>query len=308
VYDEVARRQIDRMVTDHAVDYIAKNGRGERPFFLYVPFAFAHHPALAHPDFKGKSPAGEFGDSLLEHDHNVGRILDALTAAGIADNTVVIWASDNGPSPLPTVTPSWTIGDTGPWRGEIGTVLEGNIRTPCIIRWPGKIPGGRVSNQMVAIVDFFPTLARIAEGKVPTDRPIDGIDQLDFFSGRQEKSNREHVLLFLGQKLMAVKWRNYKIHIDGLDRVDGVIEDWSFPRAFNLASDPKERWNIIWQNSWLGEEIGPFVAAYEASVKKYPNLAGGQPNNQPPRYGAESAGAETGAEGVQRKLESIKQH
>src|SRR5262245_58961132 len=114
------------------------------------------------------------------------------------DNTLVVWASDNGPSPLPTVTPSWTIGDSGPWRGEIGTVLEGNIRTPCIIRWPGRIPGRRVSNQIVAMVDFIPTLARIAGGKVPADRPIDGVDQLDFFTGRQDKSNREHVLLFLG--------------------------------------------------------------------------------------------------------------
>jgi arylsulfatase A-like enzyme len=105
---------------------------------------------LAHPDFKGRSPAGEFGDSLLEHDYNVGRILDALTAAGVADNIVVVWASDNAPG---------MIGDSGPWRGEIGTVLEGNIRTPCIVRWPGKIPGGQVSNQIVAIVDFFPTLA-----------------------------------------------------------------------------------------------------------------------------------------------------
>ena len=130
VYDEGTRRQIDRLVTDRAVDYIATNGKGDRPFFLYVPFAFAHHPVIAHPDFKGRSPAGDVGDSLLEHDHNVGRILDALTAAGIADNTMVVWASDNGPSPLSTVTPWWTIGDAGPWRGEIGTVLEGNIRAP----------------------------------------------------------------------------------------------------------------------------------------------------------------------------------
>jgi arylsulfatase A-like enzyme len=306
VYDEDMRRQIDHMVTDRAVDFLARNAKGDRPFFLYVPFAFAHHPALAHPDFKGKSP-GEFGDSLIEHDHNVGRILDALAAAGVADNTIVVWASDNGPSPLSTVTPVWTIGDSGPWRGEIGTVLEGNIRTPCIIRWPGQIPGGRVSNQIVSMVDFFPTLARIAGGKVPADRPIDGMDQLDFFTGRQEKSNREHVLLFLGQKLMAVKWRNYKLHLDGLDRVDGAFEDWSFPRAFNLAADPKERFNIIWQNTWLGDEIAPFAAAYEASVRKYPNLAGGQPDDQLPRYGAENAAAETGAEGVQRKLESVKQ-
>jgi arylsulfatase A-like enzyme len=307
LYDEDTRRQIDRMLTDHAVDYIAKNGKSDPPFFLYVPFAFAHHPVLAHPDFKSKSPAGEFGDSLLEHDYSVGRILDALTAAGIVDNTLVVWASDNGPSPLPTVTPWWTIGDSGPWRGEIGTVLEGNIRTSCIIRWPGKIPAGRVSNQIVSIVDFFPTLARIAGGKVSTDRPIDGVDQLDFFAARQEKSNREHVLLFLGQKLMAIKWRNYKIQLDGLDRVDGVIEDWSFPRAFNLASDPKERWNIIWQNSWIGEEIGPLIAAYAVSAKKYPNLAAGQPNDQSPHYGKEDAATETGVEGVQHKLESVKQ-
>jgi len=205
------------------------------------------------------------------------------------------------------VTPWWTIGDPGPWRGEIGTVLEGNVRTACIIRWPGKIPAGRVSNQIVAMVDFFPTLARVADGKVPSDRPIDGVDQLDFFMGQQEKSNREHVLLFLGKKLMAIKWRNYKIHLDGLDRVDGVVEDWSFPRAFNLAADPRERWNVMWQNTWLGEEMGPLIASYEASVKKYPNLAAGQPNNQPPRYGPENATPETGVEGVQNKLESIQQ-
>jgi len=112
---------------------------------------------------------------------------------------------------------------------------------------------------------------------------------------------------FFSAKLMAMKWRNYKIHLDGLDRVDGVIEDWSFPRAFNLAADPKERWNIIWQNTWLGEAVAPFVIAYQASVKKYPNLAGGQPNSQLPHYGAENSAAETGAEGVQRKLESIKE-
>jgi arylsulfatase A-like enzyme len=308
IYDKDMRRQIDRLLTDHEVDYIAKNGKIGRPFFLYLPFAFAHHPALAHPNFNGKSTAGEYGDSVIEHDYNVGRILDALTAAGIGDDTVVVWASDNGPSPLPTVTPWWTISDAGPWRGEIGTVLEGNIRTPCIIRWPGQIPSGRVSNQIVSLIDFFPTFARVAGGKVPTDRPIDGVDQLDFFSGRQEKSNREHVLLFLGQKIMAIKWRNYKVHLDGLDRVDGALEDWSFPRAFNLAADPKERWNIIWQNSWIGEEIGPFIAAYQASVRTYPNLTGGQPNNQPPHYGEENPSAETGAEGAHHKLESIRQH
>jgi len=308
VYDEATRRLVDRMITDRAVNYIGANANQDRPFFLYVPFAFAHHPALAHPDFAGKSPAGEFGDSVLEHDHNVGRLLDALQAAGIADDTLVVWASDNGPSPPPTVTPWWTNGDTGPWRGEIGTVLEGNIRTSCTIRWPGHIPAGRTSNEIVSLVDFFPTLARITGGKIPNDRPIDGVDQFDFFAGQKERSNREHVLLFLGQRLMAVKWRHYKVHFAGLERVDGAFEDWSFPRAFNLAADPKERSNIIWQNTWIGERVGPFVAAYQASVKEYPNLAAGQPNDQIPHYGKQTPGTETGAEGVQDKLDSVKQN
>lgn len=308
LYDEDTRRQIDRMLTDRAVDFITKKGKGDRPFFLYVPFAFAHHPALANPAFNNKSPGGEFGNSLLEHDFNVGRILDALDSAGLADNTIVIWASDNGPSPPPTITPYWTNGDSGPWRGEIGTALEGNIRTPCIIRWPGHIPSGRVSNQIVAMIDFFPTLARVAGGKIPDDRPMDGVDQIDFFMGKQEKSNRDYVLLFVGQKLMAVKWRNYKIHLEGLESVDGAFEDWSFPRAFNLSSDPKERYNIIWQNTWIGEEIGPIVAAYQVSVKKYPNLIGGQPNDKLPHYGKSDSTAETGAEGLNQKLESLKEH
>jgi arylsulfatase len=308
LYDLDARRVVDRMLTDRAVDDINKMAVGDRPFFLYVAFAFGHHPPLAHPDFRGRSPAGEFGDSVLEHDHNVGRILDALTAAGIAGNTVVIWLSDNGASPLPTVTPSWTVADSGPWRGEIGTVLEGGIRAPGMIRWPGRIPAGRVSNQIVSLVDFFPTLARIGGGTVPTDRPIDGVDQVDFFTGLQAKSNREHVLLFI-DRLMAVKWRNYKVHIAGLDRADGDLETWDFPRAFNLAADPKERWNILWQNTWLVHALGPYLAAYEASVGKFPNLPAGLPDDQPPpRHGEAGSSAETGTEAARHKLESINQH
>src|SRR6185312_8723670 len=187
--------------------------------------------------------------------------------------------------------------------GRLATPVRGAARSapywkeisalPASSAGPG-IPCGQVSNEIVAILDFFPTLARAAGGTMPTDRPIDGVDQLDFFTGEREASNREHVLLFLGQRLMAVKWRHYKIHLDGLERVDGVIEDWSFPRAFNLASDPKERWNIIWQNSWIGDEIGAFIAAYGASVRQYPNVASAQPNEPPPRPGAGNVVADEG--------------
>lgn len=281
------RRDIDHIITRHSVDFIAAHAKDKQPFFLYVPFAFAHHPALANKAFAGKSSAGEFGDSVLEHDYNVGRILDALKAQGLDNNTLVIYASDNGPSPLSTVTPDLTSGDSGPWRGEIGTVLEGNLRTPFIARWPGKIPAGLRSNEMVSILDVFPTLAHIAGGKVPDDRPVDGVDQTDFMLGKQQTSNRDAGLFFLGDRLMALKWHQYKIHFAGLDRVDGVVEEWSFPRGFNLDADPKERFNVLWQNTWLTTRIGPLVTRYKESIKRYPNLTPGMRDDQLPQYGSQ---------------------
>jgi arylsulfatase len=202
------------------VDYIAKKWQSDKPFFLYVPFAFAHHPALAHPDFKGKSPAGEFGDSLAgaRLQRRVGSSTHSRGWCRQEHSSDL--GSDNGPSPLPTVTPYWTIGDSGPmaWRDR-HSVGRNILRTPCIIRWPGQIPGGRVSNQIVRspLTSFLPWPASRVAKFHPTVRLTAWTTR--FLSGRRRDPNREHVLLFLGQKLMAVKWRNYKMHIDGLDRV-----------------------------------------------------------------------------------------
>jgi len=218
------RRTMEAEITNRAIDFIKRNASAGKPFYAYVSSSMVHMPTLPNSEFVGKTGNGHWADCLAEMDYRAGQILDAVKDAGIEDNTVVIFASDNGPE----ATDPWQ-GDSGPWRGTYFTAMEASLRAPFIIRWPGKVPAGRVSNQIVAIVDFFPTFARIAGSQIPADRPIDGVDQLDFFTGWQEKSNREYVLLFLGQKLMAVKWRNYKIHSDGLDRVDGVIEDWSFP-------------------------------------------------------------------------------
>jgi arylsulfatase len=146
-----------------------------------------HFPNLAHPDFIGKTGFGEMADSLAEMDHRVGQLLDEVEALRIADNTLFIFASDNGPE----FRDPWR-GTAGYWRGTYHTAMEGGLRAPAIMRWPGKIKENRVSDEIVHVSDLYKTLATItgAKNEIPTDRPIDGIDQTDFLLG-EEHSKRE---------------------------------------------------------------------------------------------------------------------
>jgi arylsulfatase A-like enzyme len=203
---------------------------------------------------------------LTEIDHNAGAILDTLQDAGIANNPLVVWTSDNGPETHQGPYIQYgAMSDSGPFRGEFPSVWEGAICVPCIIRWPGQIAAGRTSNEIVSILDFYRTFARLAGAadKVPNDRPIDSLDQTDFFLGRQEKSNREHVAFLYGEDLLAVKWRNFKIHFSvretarGDVRMPGQQEVTSYsvtptyPWVFDVTNDPKELWNIGLSNTWL---------------------------------------------------------
>src|SRR5262249_9771935 len=186
VYDLKARRQIDTEVTRRAIDFITRNSRAGKPFYAYVPFTLVHYPTLPHPDFAGKTGHGDFADSLGEMDHHVGQVLDAIKDLGIEKNTLVVFCSDNGPEEMLP----WR-GWAGPWAGSYFTAMEGSLRVPFILRWPGKVPANQVSNEIVHQVDTFTTLARIAGAEEPKDRIIDGVDQSDFLLGKQAKSNRE---------------------------------------------------------------------------------------------------------------------
>jgi arylsulfatase len=195
-------------ITEHAVAFIKRNADSGKPFYAYVSSSMVHMPFLPNPAFIGKTGNGDWADCLAEMDYRTGQILDAIKEAGIEDNTLVIFASDNGPE----ATDPWE-GDSGPWRGTYFTGMEASLRAPFIIRWPGKIPAGRVSNEIVHIVDMYPTLARVADAEVPKNRPIDGVDQLDFFLGKQENSNRESFPAYVANRLSAVKWHNWKMHL-----------------------------------------------------------------------------------------------
>ena len=159
------RAQVEGDIAKASVDFIQRQAKAKQPFFLYVGFTHTHYPTRTAPEFTGKSRIGVYGDAIMELDHRTGQVLDAIKAAGVEDNTIVIWLSDNAAAP--TAGPTDTrAGFNGPFRGELGDALEGSIRTVGMIKWPGRI-APRASNEMVSVHDFFPTLAGIIGAQVP---------------------------------------------------------------------------------------------------------------------------------------------
>jgi arylsulfatase len=289
-YDLDMRRGIDNLITEKAENYIRRQAGEKRPFFLLVSFTQPHSPPLPHPDFN-RPGRSDYQNTLMEIDHNAGRVLDAIDAAGITDNTLVIWASDNGPETLQGIGIQYGgQSDSGPFRGEFPSAWEGAVRVPAILRWPGRIEAGRASNEIVSILDFYATLAGFAGAgaKIPTDRPIDSIDLGDFLLGRASNSPREHVMFFYNQEMMAVKWRNYKVHfavkVPSRSSVvaagQGVLTAYhqtsGHPMVFDLENDPKELWNINGANQWLSSALAPVMRDYAVSLQRHPNIRPGQ--------------------------------
>jgi arylsulfatase A-like enzyme len=268
-----ARRTMEAEITNRAIDFIKRNAAAHKPFYAYVSSSMVHMPTIPNPEFVGKTGNGDWADTLTEMDYRTGQILDAIHTSGIDDNTIVVFCSDNGPEG----TEPWQ-GDPGPWRGTYFTAMEASLRAPFIIRWPGHIPADRVSNEIVHIVDMFPTLAHAAGAKVPTDRPIDGVDQTDFFLGKQENSNREGFPAYVADRLSAVKWRNWKIHLIWQERMYDPPITLPEPRIINLLTDLKEEHDLNAKVSWIGIPLTKILTEWEQSLKKYPPIPMGTPD------------------------------
>lgn len=278
LFDRESRRLIDGEVTDMTVAFMKEKAAKDQPFFAYVPITQLHFPSLAHPDFMGRTGHGEMSDSLAEMDHRVGQMVDAVNDLGIAENTIFIFGSDNGPE----FRRPWR-GTAGYWRSTYHTAMEGSLRVPFMMRWPGKIPAGGVSNEIVHIADIFPTIARIVGADVPSDRVIDGIDQLDFFLGKQDHSNREGFVYYIKNEMRAVKWRDWKMHMIWEQEVnDGPVKLES-PYLFNLVQDPKEETNVAVEHSWVMAHMRRMVHEFLESLKRHPAIPPGtQDPYEPP--------------------------
>jgi arylsulfatase A-like enzyme len=180
------RAQLDEQIAARTATFIAGNAAAGRPFFAYVCFTQMHPPLLHHPDFTGKSGGGVYADTLAELDHRTGQVLDAIDQAGIAEHTIVVWSSDN-----PAGRSSSLGGSNGPWRGHFGSGFEGGMRAPAMVRWPGKIRAGAVTDEILSAVDWLPTLASLVgeSQRVPEDRPIDGWTPRRSCSARAQRAD-----------------------------------------------------------------------------------------------------------------------
>jgi arylsulfatase A-like enzyme len=289
-YTREVRAEIDTELVAKSIDFMKRQTAAGKPFFLYLPFSMGHFPNLPSEQFRGKSRIGQYGDKLMEGDFHVGQIMDALRELGVDDNTILVFASDNGPQGETARemgnqgTPD--MGNSGPFRGELGEATEGSIRTFCFVRWPGKIKPGTSSYAMFSIMDFFPTFARLIGGKMPADRPIDGVDQTDVLFGESETGNRDSLLTFIGADLVAVRWKQWRmyftdIHPTGIgpQREPGIYSTSApmagYPKLYNIEMDPHEDLQVGMLFAWtVGPALEP-VEKYKETLKQYPNPPAG---------------------------------
>jgi len=236
------QRNLTTWYTEHAVDFIERNK--ENPFFLYVPHSMPHVPLYVSDKFKGKSKQGLYGDVIMEIDWSVGRILESLKKAGIDENTVVLFTSDNGP---------WLSygnhgGSAGPLREGKGTAWEGGQRVPCIARWPGTIPAGTTCGQPAMHIDIFPTIAALVGAELP-EHAIDGKNIAGLFTDPENATSpQEGYCFYWGDKLNAVRSGDWSLHfphdyrsLKGEPGTDGIpgpyVQKKTGFALFNLKED-----------------------------------------------------------------------
>lgn len=199
----VVQTELTKDYTERAIDFIERNRA--KPFFLYLPHAMPHKPLAASNDFyTPETPDDLYSDVIRELDWSVGQILAKLRSSGLDENTLVFFTSDNGAT---------FGGYNGGLRAMKASSFDGGVRVPAIARWPGKIPPGQVSREVVASIDVFPTILGAAGVDLPADRVIDGRDLLPLLSGQVSESPHEAVYSMANEKLRMIRSRRWKLHV-----------------------------------------------------------------------------------------------
>lgn len=252
--------------TDEAIKFIRKSK--DRPFFLYLAHNLPHVPLFVAKESEGRSVRGLYGDVIEEIDEGVGRILRTLRREGLAENTYVVFTSDNGP----WLTFDQHGGSAGLLREGKGWTFEGGMRVPCIMWWPGRIWPAVVSD-IGATMDLYTTMLSLAGAKVPTDRIVDGVNiESTLFgighSGRVH-SARQTMFFYRRDELYAVRKGAYKAHfITEPSYIKGDKVHHNPPLLYNLEHDPSEKYNIAEDHPDVIGEIRKEVARHEANLKK----------------------------------------
>jgi arylsulfatase A-like enzyme len=241
----------------------AGGGRQGRPFFLYLPYTFPHVPLHASSAFRGKSPRGVYGDVVEELDGSVGQILQALRDLKLADSTLVIFTSDNGP----WLAHGFNGGSAGLFREGKLTNWEGGVRVPCLAWWPGTIGPGRVVQDLASELDLFATCLELAGGQLPADRPFDSHSLVPLLHGTAE-GPRHEVFYYYDDELTAVRQGPWKLHLKTIDAASGrtEFEVHSPPLLFNVAVDPSERFNMAGRRHDVVQRLMSLIESHRASV------------------------------------------
>ena len=271
---------IDGDLTTKAIDFMKRQVEADKPFFVFLPYTATHYPTRPHPDFAGRTGNGAWADLLTQIDAYVGQLLDTVDELGIAKDTIFVFTADNGPEATPRGSSALAVatpmqGTAGPWRGTLFTGFEGSLRVPFAVRWPGRIPAGTASDEIVHEMDLFPTFAKLAGGKVPTDRIVDGVDVSPFLLGERTKSGREAVIVYMGNEVFGVKWRNWKVNFKEQDTVFSETRSYGTPRVYNLLTDPGERENVLFPHTWVTKGALTHLADHVQSLKASPPIPPG---------------------------------
>jgi arylsulfatase A-like enzyme len=274
---EVGRSQdmasLTRIYTDKGIEFLKRNQ--EKPFLLYVAHTMVHSVIDSSPKFKGKSKGGLYGDTMEELDYETGRLLDAIDELGLRENTIVIFTTDNGPwnnmqdrlRPKHNGQIAW--GSSGPLREGKGSTYEGGLRVPCLVRWPGHVPAGRVSDAIFATIDFLPTIGELAGYAPPTDRVIDGVDQTNLLLGKSKNGARDRYHYFCQNELQAVRQGEWKLVLPDKKKFYGYVDDRGSNKIelYNLNADIGELKNLVSRNPAKVKELQAAANAFKMPEK-----------------------------------------
>ena len=255
---------LTKRYTQEVVTFIDQNV--DRPFFIYFAHTFPHVPLYASPEFKGRSPRGIYGDAVEEIDWSVGEVLAALRRAGVAENTLVVFTSDNGP----WLTKGLQGGSAGLLRDGKQSTWEGGQRVPGIMSWEGRIRPG-VMNMLTSTMDLWPTIAALVGESLPTDRILDGQDLAPLLFEGQTLSDRPF-FYYRDREIYAARIGAYKLHLsthNGYSPIPPVRHDP--PLLFDLGRDPNESTDVAAEHPEIVRAILAAIAAHEATVEQVPN-------------------------------------
>jgi arylsulfatase A-like enzyme len=259
---------LTRRYTDESIEFMRRSRRGDKPFFLYLAYNMPHVPLFASDEFRGKSPRGLYGDVVEELDANVGRILEFLTKEGLDRNTLVVFASDNGP----WLTRGLVGGSAGLLREGKGSTWEGGQRVPAIAWWPQTIRPAQTCRALACNMDLFNTAIELAGAKIPDDRPIDGVSLVKVLRGQAESSTRETFFYYRDEQLYAARKGKWKAHYFTKSAYGpDPVEKHDPPLLFELAADPSEQHNQAASHPEVLTEIANVLAEHQKTIAPVPN-------------------------------------